>query len=247
MGGGRASADSARVQRLWGGARNCGSTALKAATDGMEKWPNRSWRRFWCRGKRLMQAVSVSVSTGLYGGHHWRCLLWVWVTWWTCLPMAAVAADRPRNIVVIIADDLGWNDVGYHGSEIHTPHLDKLAMAGVRLERHYVYPTCSPTRAGLLTGRNPSRFGIHGPIAGRSEQSLPSGKPDAGRYSQNPRVHHRPFWEVAFWTSTRRSGGQYGFDQTYGYLHGQSSANPAAEARRWPRSCSVSKPRRPAR
>src|SRR5207302_7776902 len=89
---------------------------------------------------------------------------------------SAVAAEqkgRP-NILVLIADDLGWHDVGYHGSEIRTPHLDKLARSGVRLERHYVCPTCSPTRAGLLTGRNPSRFGIHGPIAGRSRDSLPA-------------------------------------------------------------------------
>jgi hypothetical protein len=91
-----------------------------------------------------MQAVTISSCTGLYRGHHWRCLLWVWVTWWTCLPVVAAAADRPPNIVVIIADDLGWKDVGYHASEIRTPHIDKLAMAGVRLERHYVYPTCFP-------------------------------------------------------------------------------------------------------
>ena len=84
------------------------------------------------------------------------------------------AGDPPRpNIVLIIADDLGWNDVGWHGSEIKTPNLDKLAKNGVRLERHYVYPTCSPTRAGILTGRNPSRFNIHAPIAGKSEQALP--------------------------------------------------------------------------
>ena len=122
-----------------------------------------------------MQAVSISTRTGFCRDRFWHCLLWAWMTWWACLPVAAAAADRPPNIVVIVADDLGWRDVGYHGSEIRTPHIDKLAMAGVRLERHYVYPTCSPTRAGLLTGRNPSRFGIHAPIAGRSEQSLPSG------------------------------------------------------------------------
>ncbi len=150
----------------------------------MENWPNRSWRRFWRRGKRLMQAVSISTRTGFCRDRFWHCLLWVWMTWWACLPVAAAAADRPPNIVVIIADDLGWKDVGYHGSEIRTPHIDKLATAGVRLERHYVYPTCSPTRAGLLTGRNPSRFGIHGPIAGRSEQSLPSGNPRWPAFSE---------------------------------------------------------------
>src|SRR5437660_11505991 len=92
-----------------------------------------------------------------------------------CLwPALTLAGDKAKpNIVVIISDDLGWRDVGYHDSEIRTPNLDRLAKAGVRLERHYVYPTCSPTRAGILTGRNPSRFGIHGPIDGRREDALP--------------------------------------------------------------------------
>src|SRR3954447_23753926 len=89
-------------------------------------------------------------------------------------PAAEVEAVRP-NVVLIVADDLGWNDVGYHGSEIRTPNLDALAASGVKLEHHYVWPTCSPTRAALLTGRNPSRFDILGPIGGRSEQTLPKG------------------------------------------------------------------------
>src|SRR5262249_55711689 len=92
------------------------------------------------------------------------------------LAPSAARAEEPAaapNVLVLIADDLGWHDVGYHGSDIKTPTLDRLAAAGVRLERHYVCPTCSPTRAGLLTGRNPSRFGIHGPIADRSTDSLP--------------------------------------------------------------------------
>src|SRR5262245_32040646 len=93
-----------------------------------------------------------------------------------CLALAPAAEAKP-NFLLLVADDLGWRDVGYHGSEIRTPNLDRLAKAGVRLERHYVYPTCSPTRAGLLTGRNPSRFGILAPIAGRSKPVLPAGTP----------------------------------------------------------------------
>ena len=68
-------------------------------------------------------------------------------------------SDRP-NIVIIIADDLGWANVGYHGSAIQTPNIDKLAKEGVELHRFYTTPVSSPTRAGLLTGRYPSRFGI---------------------------------------------------------------------------------------
>lgn len=67
--------------------------------------------------------------------------------------------DERPNIILIVADDLGWNDVGYHGSEIRTPNIDRLADEGVRLERFYVAPICSPTRAGLLTGRSPIRYG----------------------------------------------------------------------------------------
>lgn len=67
---------------------------------------------------------------------------------------------RKPNIVIILADDLGWNDVGYHGSEIRTPNIDRFARQGVQLDRFYVEPLCSPTRAGLLTGRHPLRMGV---------------------------------------------------------------------------------------
>ncbi|MDR2775990.1 MAG: arylsulfatase [Tannerella sp.] len=66
---------------------------------------------------------------------------------------------RP-NIVIIMADDLGWANVGYHGSAIKTPNLDLLAKEGIELNRFYTAPISSPARAGLLTGRYPSRFGI---------------------------------------------------------------------------------------
>lgn len=78
--------------------------------------------------------------------------------WYAC---SAKKQDvSPPNIVVIIADDLGWGDVGYHGSEIRTPNIDKLAKEGVELNRFYTTPICSPTRAGLLTGRYPDRYGL---------------------------------------------------------------------------------------
>ncbi len=69
------------------------------------------------------------------------------------------STDKP-NIVFILADDLGFNDVGYHGSKIKTPNIDKLASEGVRLEQFYVQPVCSPTRASLMTGRYPMRYGL---------------------------------------------------------------------------------------
>jgi arylsulfatase A-like enzyme len=71
------------------------------------------------------------------------------------------AADRKPNIVVIVADDLGYADLGVHGcKDIPTPHIDALANAGTRCTNGYVSgPYCSPTRAGLLTGRYQTRFG----------------------------------------------------------------------------------------
>jgi arylsulfatase A-like enzyme len=85
------------------------------------------------------------------------------------------APPSPPNVLILLADDLGWNDVGYHGSEIRTPNIDALAREGVRLERFYASPICSPTRAGLLTGRWPIRFGLmKSVIAPWSQYGLPS-------------------------------------------------------------------------
>lgn len=71
----------------------------------------------------------------------------------------ALAATKP-NVVVIVADDLGWGDVSCHGSTIRTPHIDRLAVEGIELNCFYSAPISSPARAGLLTGRYPSRFGF---------------------------------------------------------------------------------------
>ena len=85
--------------------------------------------------------------------------------------VAAFAADAPRpNIVLFLADDLGWADVPWHGSSYKLPHLDRLAAEGVRLESHYVHPMCSPTRAALMTGRYASRFGV---TAAQNHRALP--------------------------------------------------------------------------
>ncbi len=76
------------------------------------------------------------------------------------LPIDLFAAERP-NVIVIVADDLGFSDVGFNGcKEIPTPHLDALASSGVVFDQGYAsHPYCSPSRAGLLTGRYQQRFG----------------------------------------------------------------------------------------
>src|SRR2546422_3258466 len=76
---------------------------------------------------------------------------------------AAVAAtpESPPNIILIVGDDMGYADVGVHGcKDIPTPHIDSIAKNGVRFTSGYVSgPYCSPTRAGLMTGRYQQRFG----------------------------------------------------------------------------------------
>ena len=78
---------------------------------------------------------------------------------WVANLTDAIANERP-NIVIILADDLGWADVGYHGSDIETPNIDRIAKEGVKLNRFYATPFCSPTRAALMTGRDPLKLGV---------------------------------------------------------------------------------------
>ena len=76
-------------------------------------------------------------------------------------PSTAAGQGAPRpHIVYILADDLGWKDVGFHGSDIKTPNIDKLAQGGARLEQFYAQPMCTPSRAALMTGRYPFRYGL---------------------------------------------------------------------------------------
>jgi arylsulfatase A-like enzyme len=93
----------------------------------------------------------------------------------TTMASADEPASAPRpHILVILADDLGWRDVGYHDSEIRTPTIDKLAASGARLEQFYVQPLCTPTRASLMTGRYPIRYGLQiGVIRPWSRYGLP--------------------------------------------------------------------------
>lgn len=74
------------------------------------------------------------------------------VTLLATLCLSKCQTTKP-HILLIIADDFGYNDIGYHGSEIKTPNLDKLAGEGVKLENYYVQPICTPTRSQLMSGR----------------------------------------------------------------------------------------------
>lgn len=81
---------------------------------------------------------------------------------------------RPPHILMVVMDDLGSNDLGYHGSSgIFTPAADELARTGIYLDNYYVLPYCSPTRAALLSGRYPLHTGCHTIITARQTQGLP--------------------------------------------------------------------------
>ncbi|NNJ24727.1 sulfatase family protein [Alienimonas chondri] len=93
------------------------------------------------------------------------------------------APPRP-NVVLLMADDQGWGQVGYRGHpRLKTPHLDAMAAAGLRFDRFYAAgPVCSPTRASVLTGRTPNRSGVptHGRNLVLQEKTLPRALQDAG-------------------------------------------------------------------
>ncbi len=134
-------------------------------------------------------------------------------------------ADRPEegrpNIVLLIADDTGWRDVGYQGSEIETPNLDLMARNGVVLDQFYACPTCSPTRAALLMGRPPSRFGILGPIALRSTLSLPVGSPTLASLLGHAGYYSAQIGKWHLGLTPELGPRRFGFSSSYGYLHGQ--------------------------
>lgn len=101
-----------------------------------------------------------------------------WALFALCLALAgqpvAAAAARPPNIVLILADDMGWGDLGCYGSKtIRTPHLDRLASEGTRFTSFYVsQPVCSASRLSLLTGCYANRLGIHGALGPGSKVGL---------------------------------------------------------------------------
>jgi arylsulfatase A-like enzyme len=150
-----------------------------------------------------------------------RLLLWIAALIGAVTPIAR-AGDKP-NIVYILADDLGWKDVGFHGSDIRTPSLDELAATGARLEQFYVEPMCTPTRAALMTGRYPLRYGLQTvviPSAGTyglptDERTLPEALRDAGYETSIVGKWHLGHADRKYWPRQR------GFDHQYGPLLGE--------------------------
>jgi arylsulfatase A-like enzyme len=145
----------------------------------------------------------------------------------TALP-AAAAPTKP-NILLIVGDDMGYADVGFHGcKDIPTPNLDALAAAGVRCTNGYVSgPYCSPTRAGLLTGRYQQRFG-HEFNPGGGGQGLPVSETTlADRLKAAGYVTGLVGkWHLGFTPEMHPQ--QRGFDEFFGFLGGAHSYIQAA-------------------
>jgi arylsulfatase A len=141
--------------------------------------------------------------------------------------VAASAADK-INFVILLCDDLGYGDLGCYGNEeIHSPHIDQLAAEGVRLTDCYsAAPVCSPSRAGLLTGRIPQRLGIRQWIAPGSGIFLRPGETTIAQLLQQAgyRTCHAGKWHLNSRTDgSERTPGEAGFDH---WLYTQNNARP---------------------
>jgi arylsulfatase A-like enzyme len=139
-------------------------------------------------------------------------------------PLVALnAADAPKpHIVFFLIDDLGWSDVSYHGGDIKTPNIDKLAAAGAKLEAFYVQPVCSPTRAALMTGRYPMRHGLQVGVVRPwaqyglplEERTLAQALKSAGYETAICGKWHLGHFQRAYLPTQR------GFDHQYGHYNG---------------------------
>jgi arylsulfatase len=154
--------------------------------------------------------------------------------WLVARPLSATSqepADAPRrpNIVVILADDMGYSDIGPYGSEVRTPTLDALAREGVRFRQFYDNAKCSPTRASLLTGLYPHEAGMGelangtpGP-AGPYQGYLPASSVTVAEVLRGAgyRTYFSGKWHVgdlpAHWPHAR------GFDRAFGLISGATS------------------------
>ena len=137
--------------------------------------------------------------------------------------LGAPASAQPPNIVYIISDDQGWKDVGFHGSDINTPNIDALAAGGVKLEQFYAQSFCTQTRAALMTGRYPFRYGLQTAVIPSShayglatdEYLLPEALKAAGYETALIGKWHLGHGDRKYWPMQR------GFDHHYGPLIGE--------------------------
>lgn len=152
---------------------------------------------------------------------HWAAVLMLTATLFL-LPAAYTAAQPPPNILIILTDDMGYGDIGAYGAtRIRTPHIDALAKTGLRFTQGYASANvCSPSRAGLLTGRYAMRSGLgHKVVAANDERSLPATEETIAELAR--RAGYRTAmvgkWHLGNFPQSLPTG--HGFDQFYGVPH----------------------------
>ena len=144
-----------------------------------------------------------------------------------------VRAEKPPNIIIIMADDMGWSDIGCYGGEIQTPNLDGLAKGGLRFTQFYNTARCCPTRASLLTGLYAHQAGVGHMMGDRGYDSY------RGDLSRNAvtiaevlkgsgyRAYQSGKWHVSRFTAPEGPKHnwplQRGFDRFFGTIHGAGS------------------------
>lgn len=142
----------------------------------------------------------------------------------TNTPVTTAAVSPRPNIVHVVADDLGWKDVGFNGAtDIKTPNLDKLAAEGAKLIQFYVQSMCTPTRAALMTGRYPFRYGLQTAVIpsvsayglDTSEWLLPQSLKEASYNTAIIGKWHLGHADKKYWPRQR------GFDYQYGPMIGE--------------------------
>lgn len=138
------------------------------------------------------------------------------------------SGGRPPNIVLILADDMGYSDIGSYGSEIATPNLDRLASQGIRFTQFYNCARCCPSRASLLSGLYPHQAGIghmvdkEGPLPAYANDLSSSCRtiPEVLK-TANYQTYMAGKWHVTPVTQSKHNWPlQRGFDQYYGIIHG---------------------------
>lgn len=141
--------------------------------------------------------------------------------------VAAAQSSQKPNILYIVADDLGWNDVGFRSSDLATPTIDRLAREGAVLDQFYVQPMCTPTRAALMTGRYPMRYGLQSFVIlpeqtygiPLDEKLLPQILKEVGYSTAIIGKWHLGHGDTKLWPRQR------GFDYQYGALIGEIDYN----------------------
>lgn len=150
-------------------------------------------------------------------------ILWFTICWLTPLWLTHAAAAGPPNVLLILSDDQGSIDLNCYGAtDLKTPHLDGLAKRGVRFTQFYAAaPVCSPSRAGLLTGRVPQRAGVPGNVSSQpGNTGMPTEQLTIAELlkTRGYRTGHVGKWHLGFTPETMPNG--QGFDSSFGHMGG---------------------------